>query len=63
MLLKLFSDENSCEEEFMLKYRKNISAPNSNDNGTVEMRDVQLILPPAAICGGTNRAAKTRFLQ
>jgi len=32
---------------------------NSNDNGTVEMSNVHLILSPPAICGGANRTAKT----
>jgi len=31
----------------------------SNENGTVEMSDVRLILPPLVICGGTNCTAKT----
>jgi len=43
----------------MFKNRKNISAPNNNDNGTVEMNDVRLILPPLVICGGTNCTEKT----
>jgi len=32
---------------------------NSNNNGTVEMSDVRLIMSPLAICGGTNCTAKT----
>jgi len=32
---------------------------NSNENGTVEMSDVRLILLPLVICGGANCKAKT----
>jgi len=34
---------------------------NGNDNGTVEMSYVRLILSPAVICGGANCAAKHDF--
>jgi len=52
---KAFSDESSCEVEI----EKTILVLNSNENGTVEISDVRLILPPLAICGGTNCTAKT----
>jgi len=55
MLLKFFSDESSCEVEI----EKTFLVLNSYDNGTVEPSDVRLILPPPAICGGTNCTAKT----
>jgi len=32
---------------------------NDNDNGTVELSDMRLILPSSAIRGGTNCTAKT----
>jgi len=54
-----FSNESSCEVEFLLKIRIFFLVSNSNDNGTVEMSDVHLILSPPAICGGANRTAKT----
>jgi len=43
---KVFSDESSCEVEFSLRNIKDVLVPNSIDNGTVEMNDVRLILPP-----------------
>jgi len=52
---KVFSDESSCEVEI----EKTFLVLNSNDNGTVEMSDVRLILSPHVICGGTNCTAKT----
>jgi len=58
MLLKFFSDESSCEVEI----EKTFLVLNSYDNGTVEPSDVRLILPPPAICGGTNCTAKTWVL-
>jgi len=42
-----------------VKTKKTFLVLNSNDNGTVEMSGVRLILPPPSICGGTNCTAKT----
>lgn len=42
----------------MIKKEKNFSVPNTKDRGTADMSDVRLILPPPAICGGTNRTAR-----
>jgi len=51
---KVFSDKSSCE----VKIEKHFLVLNSNDNGTVEMSDVHLVLPSPAIRGGTNYTAK-----
>jgi len=53
-VVKVFSDERSCSE--LVKIEKIFLVLNSDDNGTVEMSDVRLILPPP---GGTNCTAKT----
>jgi len=43
-----------------VEIQKTFLVLNSNENGTVEMTDVCLILPPLiVICGGTNCTAKT----
>jgi len=42
MLLKFFSDESSCEVEI----EKTFLVMNSNENGTLEISDVCLILSP-----------------
>jgi len=44
--------------KFLLRNRKHFLVLNTDDNGTVEMSDVCLILTPA-ICGGTKHTAKT----
>jgi len=51
---KVFSNKSSLEVKI-----KTFLVLNSNDNGTVELRDVRLILPSPAIRGSTNCAAKT----
>jgi len=40
-----------------VEIEKTLLVLNSNENGTVEMSGV--ILPPPAICGGTNCTVKT----
>jgi len=59
MLLKFFSDKSSCKVEIEKTF---LVLDSFNENGTVEMSDVRLILPPLVICGGTNCTAKTWFL-
>jgi len=56
MLLKFFSDKSSCKVEIEKTF---LVLDSFNENGTVEMSDVRLILPPLVICGGTNCTAKT----
>jgi len=55
MLLKFFSDKSFSE----VKIKKIFLVLNINENCIVEMSDLLLILPPPAICGGTNCTAKT----
>jgi len=56
MLLKFFSDKSFCE----VKIEKHFFVLNSNENGTVEMSDVRLILPPSlSVVAQTVHAAKT----
>jgi len=42
-----------------VEIEKNSLILDSNENGTVEMSDMRLILPSLVICGGTNCTAKT----
>jgi len=55
MLLKFCPDESFCEVEIETKFL----VLNSNENGTIEMSDVCLILLPLVICCGANCTAKT----
>ena len=54
---EVFLMKKFCEVDFMIKNGKN-SVSSVKDSSTVDMSDVRLILPPPAICGGTNRTAK-----
>lgn len=58
LVTSVFADENACDVDFLTRQGNNFSVPDTKDSATVDISDVYLVLPPPAVCGGTNRTAK-----